>query len=168
MRTILGIPIIAMVLGCGSTAATEGPGPKRPREPDAALEAATPVSIHDRESYEPWLAERVSNAREGRSERVRVPLIRRGPFACDCPIWGIAPGPFQGDYTWLHVVDLTGAGLPDPEDGWAGWADGRFTGATETFVSKDDGAKSELPVFEVFYARERSLDDEPVVRHARE
>jgi len=135
----------------------------KPREADRALEAASGVDVNDA-AVDAWLAERVSHAREHRKERVRVPLVRRGALGCDCPLWAIGSSPRADTLRWVHVVDLTSAGLPTRTEGWSGWAEGRFTGATESYHGGDAGTDAVVPVLEVVYGTERAIDEPPIAR----
>lgn len=156
------------LLGCASTPdhADPGPGPMRPLEPDHALDEAAPIDVDDQPAMEAWLAARVAAARAGARERVRLPIVRRSAaFGCDCPPFAVAARTDNGPFYWLHIVDLTSAGLPPAatipsEAGALLWVDGRFTGLVETYRSTDEGGSDvATPVFEVLRVRARAPDD---------
>lgn len=147
------------------------PGPKRPLEPDLALDAATPIDLHD-PAMADWIAQRLANARAEVPERVRLPLVRRGPRApeasgCDCPPFAIGDTPDNGPHHWVSVQDVTGIGIPHDPRGWTGWVDARFTGATEVYRSTDaDGTDIVMPVVVVYRQSRRGPDEDPVARVA--
>ncbi len=157
---------LATPLACASTA-PEGPGPMRPLEPDAELDAAPPIDISDEAAMHIWLAERVAAATSDQPERVRLPVVRRAEaLGCDCPTYAIAATPADGPLYWLALVDLTSAGIPP--GAWTGWVDGRFTGATRTYPSTDAGGSGVVtPVFEVLRQRRRDASESPAARSVR-
>lgn len=169
----VGLALMTSAAACASTPEPEPepasndddrPGPMRPLGPDLALDAAPPQNIEDQRETELWLAERVANAKAGKRERVRLPVVRRSEsFGCDCPPYAVAPTPENGPFYWIAIVDLTSAGIPPGE--WRGWVDGRFTGAMHTYRSTDDGGRDVVtPTFEVLRQRTRTGDEAPEAR----
>lgn len=163
MRTLFAAAV-PLLIACASTPEPNDPGPMRPLAPDVELDAAAPLDIKDIDAMRAWLPARVAAAHDHRRERVRLPVVRRPvEFACDCPEFAVATAPDQAPHYWVHLVDMTSAGIP--EGAWVGWVDGRFTGAFRTYPSTDMGGREIImPVFEVMAQRRRGPDEAPVVR----
>ncbi|MCC7542696.1 MAG: hypothetical protein IT379_41150 [Deltaproteobacteria bacterium] len=109
-----------------------------PRPPGRAFVAPVPAPAtrgpsileDDGAALRRWVAARVRAARSRRGERVRLPIVQRGPFGCECPLYYIGDDPTGAQGAWLAPTFAPGVVEPTFDDrvGGAYWVEGRFTG----------------------------------------
>jgi len=90
------------------------------------------------EQLDRWMGERIAEAHRGVRQFVRIPLVFRGPFGCDCPdnYVGVDPTMMDGG-PWLTVINDSGQEFEEYDpmmgtvvvvDGYVGMGRTRYEG----------------------------------------
>ena len=119
------------------------------------LAAAPGFVPTDLAELEAWLASRVTTAKSGTRELVRVPVVKRPDAAtCNCQPFALGRA-LASPHTTIALVDLTSIGTAAyAKDGALLWVEGRFT--------IDDTPT--VPTLEVIRAEPRTPDEPAPLR----